>query len=542
MSARDPSQLDAALGLEIERLELMICQLWRVLALLSVILGLVTYLVLGLRMGAWCSLGAAVCLLWFSLEERIRAQRAAPRWLVVASVLVESLMPWAFLLILAVTQSATYALGSWVPPMLFCALIVASTARLWPARPLILAGSGALAFATLYFAVVRGLLPSHAADDPLFTPAMQIARSLSLVAGGILGSVAAGGLQKALARAHATVRERDLFGKYRLERRLGAGGMATVHQATYCPEGGFERPVAVKQIHDHLAREPRFVDAFRHEAELSARLVHPNIVQVLDFGRIGERYFLALEYVDGITLAQLLKQLRDDDELLALPLAAYVTAEMLAGLAYSHAGARDAHGQLMRVVHRDLCPANVLLSANGEVKIADFGVARALRDTASASTTSVVGHVAYISPEQAQAKPVDERSDLFSLGAIVWEMLCNRPLFHRGAEAPTLMALVHADIPRPSSERGLLDTGWDEVVLRALERDVEQRAPSAQALLRLLEHVDDAHPSDDVAKDLATLVRQVVRRQSPPPTPDEGLTVALGRETVAHDEAATRLR
>lgn len=507
MTAHDPQPLDAALGREIERLELLICRLWRVLALISVIGGLLTYLALARRMGAWCALGAAVLLAWFSVEERIRLRGRPPRWLGVVNVLVESTMPWAFLLIIALSESAAYALGSWVPPMLFCALIVASTARLRPLLPMIIAVCGALAFPLLYFALVRGMLTVAASHEPLYAPSMQLSRGLSLLAAGVLGSAVANGLREALRRAHGRVRERDLFGKYRLERRIASGGMGTVYQAIYCPEGGFERPVAVKQIHEHLAREARFVDAFRHEAELSARLAHPNIVQVLDFGRIGDRYFLALEFVDGITLSELLKRLRGDGELLALPVAAYITREVLMGLAYSHGGARDSEGRLMRVVHRDLCPSNVLVSKNGEVKIADFGVARALKDAESASTTSVVGHVAYISPEQAQAKPVDERSDLFSLGAIIWEMLCDRPLFNRGAEAPTLMALVHGDIAPPSTHRAPIDERWDTLVMSALERDVDRRAPSARELIRLLDRISDAHPQDDMATQLAALVR-----------------------------------
>lgn len=507
MTVPPKPQLEIALGAEIERLELLICRLWRVLALVSVIGGLLTYLTLELRMGAWCALGAAVLLAWFSVEERIRMRGNPPRWLGIANVLVESTMPWAFLVIIALTESAAYALGSWVPPMLFCALIVASTARLRSVLPMIIAVSGAVAFPLLYFTLVRGLLTVSASREPLYAPSMQLSRALSLLAAGMLGSAVASGLRQALRRAHGRVRERDLFGKYRLERRIASGGMGTVYQATYCPEGGFERPVAVKQIHEHLARESRFVDAFRHEAELSARLAHPNIVQVLDFGRTGDRYFLALEFVDGVTLSELLKRLRADGELLALPVVAYITREVLMGLAYSHGGARDTEGRLMRVVHRDLCPSNVLVSKNGEVKIADFGVARALKDAESASTTSVVGHVAYISPEQAQAKPVDERSDLFSLGTIIWEMLCDRPLFNRGAEAPTLMALVHGDIAPPSTHRAPIDEGWDALVMLALERDVDQRAASARDLIRLLDRIGDAHPKEDMAAQLAALVR-----------------------------------
>jgi serine/threonine-protein kinase len=138
--------------------------------------------------------------------------------------------------------------------------------------------------------------------------------------------------------------------------------------------------------------------------------------------------------------------------------------------------------------------------------------------------------VAYISPEQARALPIDERSDLFSCGTIVWEMLCNRRLFHRGAEAPTLMALVHGEIPPPSEERSLFDTGWDTLVMRALEREVDDRAASATELLHILDKIDAAHSPDDMPEALAALVRQC--RADVPTKTDEPRTAELGAEPV----------
>lgn len=527
MALTDRAQLDRALGQEIERLELAICRIYRLLLGAFAIGAMVVYLSLDSRMAAWIALAAMILMVWFSLEERVRTKGSPPRWLRIANAMVESLIPWAFLVVIALSQSPAYALGSWVPPLLFAALIVGATARLRPLTPLLIASSGAVAFVALYFGLIHGMLTAAELDNPLLTPAMQVSRSVSLFCGGVLASFIARHLRAAMLQAHASVRERDLFGKYRLERRIGSGGMGAVYLATYCPEGGFERPVAVKQIHEHLASDQKLVNAFRHEAELSARLVHPNVVQVLDFGRIGERYFLALEYVEGVTLSQLLKKLRADDELMSLQVAAYITREVLSGLAYSHGVARDAQGERLRVVHRDLCPANILLSKNGEVKISDFGVARALKDAESANSTSIVGHVAYISPEQARALPVDERSDLFSLGTIVWEMLCNRSLFSRGAEAPTLMALVEDDVPPPSTQRGLLDTGWDHLVARALERELDQRARSARELLHMLDDIPDAHPRDDMVTELAALIQPLCEAA---PADDDMLTTDLSGE------------
>ena len=381
--------------------------------------------------------------------ELLRRGRGS-RALRTVTTVVESTVPWAFLGVMASTQGAAYALGSWVPPLLFSGLIISSTARLRPVDPLIIGVSSGLVFPFLYFLWLRPALPPELATLPLFQPQMQISRGVSLALAGVLAWMIAGALRSAIGKAESTVRERELFGKYRLLKHLASGGMGTVFEALYCPEGGFERTVAVKRIHPHLASEARFITFFRNEAELSARLVHPNIVQVLDFGSVDGTYFLAMELVSGLTLQAFMK--RAWAAKLALPprLVAHLGHEILAGLAYSHTAARAADGSLLRVIHRDICPANLLISRNGEVKISDFGVARALRQTGSDQTRTVAGHSGYMAPEQARALPFDERCDLFSVGVILWELVCGKPLFHRGSEGPTLLAVMSADVPRPT--------------------------------------------------------------------------------------------
>jgi eukaryotic-like serine/threonine-protein kinase len=483
--------LDEALSIEIGRLELLICRVWQVLGAVGFVGGLVLYATSGMIMAAWCALAAVLFLGWYTLEAAFRRRGESPRWMQRGTVVVESTSPWLFMVLITLTQGPAYALGSWVPPLIWAALMVASTARLRPWWPAAISLSGAVVFPVVYFALVRPMLSPAELALPLNQPVMQLSRAFSLAAGGLLVMVISQGLRQAIGKAETAVRERDLFGKYRLERQVASGGMGTVYEATYCPEGGFERRVAIKQIHPHLARTPKFVEAFRSEAELSARLAHPNIVQVLDFGRVARGYFLAMEYVDGLTLSSLMRRLRGARIAIEPRLVAFVGREILAGLMHSHTGARDANGQLLRIVHRDLSPANVLLSHNGEVKISDFGVARALRDAAAAHTKTVVGHVAYTAPEQARALAIDERSDLFSLGVILWELLTGRSLFDRGSEGPTLIALVTDEIPPPSSLRNVAP-GWDRLLLRALERDPERRTPSAKTMMLELESLPDA--------------------------------------------------
>src|SRR5688572_19178554 len=166
----------------------------------------------------------------------------------------------------------------------------------------------------------------------------------------------------------------------------------------------------------------------------------------MDFGRIGATYFLAMEYMDGSNLSALAGRARQAKRSLPVPAAAYVARQLLAGLAHAHE-AHAGDGSPLRIVHRDLCPQNVLVSRNGEVKIADFGVARALKDAVVGETRSVAGHIAYMAPEQARGTVVDPRSDLFAVAVMLWELLAGARLFRRENEAATLNALLLGPIP-----------------------------------------------------------------------------------------------
>jgi serine/threonine protein kinase len=265
--------------------------------------------------------------------------------------------------------------------------------------------------------------------------------------------------------------------------------MGVVHRATYCPEGGFERVVAIKLLHPHLLSEPRFIDAFREEAELSARLVHANVVQVFDFGRVRDAYFLAMEHVDGLTLSDFLRRMASLGRTLSEPAAAWIAREILLGLTHAHSVARDPKGELLRVVHRDLCPANVLLSFAGEVKITDFGVAKALRDAAYSQTATILGHVGYMAPEQARGEPIDERSDLFAAGVVVWELLAMQSLFRGSADASALLSIMRGDVRRIRLVRPEVSPEWEPFFDRALAADPAGRFESAEAMREALERV-----------------------------------------------------
>jgi serine/threonine-protein kinase len=195
-------------------------------------------------------------------------------------------------------------------------------------------------------------------------------------------------------------------------------------------------------------------------------------------------------------------------------LIAHIAREMLSGLAYSHRGARGGDGALLRVIHRDLSPVNILLSLHGEVKITDFGVAKVLREAAVSETTTVAGHLGYMAPEQAEAKAFDERADLFAVGVVLWELLCGRRLFHRGGPAPTLVALMGDKIEAPSTQRQGLDPAWDALVMRALARQAADRFESAAAMAAALTDLPDAQglPCPEA---LAEVVSELVARIPP---------------------------
>lgn len=372
---------------------------------------------------------------------------------------------------------------------------------------LLLGAASAFAYATLFIFFVRVRLPAESAAMLLTRPMTQVSRVLLLLFAGILGALVARGVREAFVRAESAMREQDLFGKYRIVRRIASGGMGMVYEAVYCPEGGFERRVAVKRIHPHLAADKKFVDAFRDEAELSARLAHPGIVQVLDFGREGDSFFLAMEHVEGMTLNALIFRMIRGRRTFSAPVVGHVLRSILGALAYAHEGARGADGRPLRVVHRDLCPPNVLVSSIGEVKLTDFGIARSLSDAGVSTTRNVVGHVGYMAPEQARASAFDTRADLFPVGVMAWEMFTLRPCFRRDNEPASLIALLEEPVAPVTLSRPDVDPRWTRLVARAMERDPEMRFASAAEMLEVLDSIPDSR-TPGAQEDLARIVQE----------------------------------
>ncbi len=276
------------------------------------------------------------------------------------------------------------------------------------------------------------------------------------------------------------------FGKYRLIRRLGYGGMAEVFLARQVGPNDFERSVALKRLLPEHASDERFVRMFTQEAKIVTRLSHPNVVQVFDFGKIAGQYYLAMEYVPSIDLGKCLRHLRALDDHMPVEIALFILAEVCAGLGAAH-HLRDESGKPTPVLHRDVSPQNILLSSEGAVKVVDFGIAKADDSPSHTEHGAIKGKINYLAPERMGATDaVDVRSDLFAAGVILYECLTRETLFQRDNQLATMHAILNNDVP-PISERRPDCAPLDGVLTRALSHDPDQRYQSAAELRADLE-------------------------------------------------------
>jgi serine/threonine-protein kinase len=406
-------------------------------------------------------------------------------------------LPPAFVAAEGLETDITVA-ASWFPPQVIAVLIAFSMIRLRPALPSMVAVASAV-YLIAAFIFIRTHVPLEVAISPELRWSVGLFRAGTILLWGALASFLVVGIRRAIARAGSDARADDLLGKYRLGAPLGKGGMGEVRRATYCPEGGFVSEVAIKRVHPHLAQDPRVVDRFRGEAEVGARLRHHNIVATLDFGRMDETYFLAMEYVDGESLRRLMRRAQRAKASVPEAVVGYIGHEILNGLDFAHEVARCPEGKRLRVVHRDLCPNNVLVSGSGHVKIADFGVAHALRDAACFEPTQVVGKIGYVSPEAIRGDSLDVRADLFAAGCVLWELMTGEKPFEGEDTLRSLRAVVDCDLVAANG-RAWLDTRWTQFFDRALSRLPHERFSSAREMLEALQ---DLVPLPATAEDFA---------------------------------------
>ncbi len=320
-----------------------------------------------------------------------------------------------------------------------------------------------------------------------------------------------------------------------LTRRLAVGGMAEVYAARVKGGAGFEKLVALKRIHPHLSRDDEFVSMLIEEAKLSVSLSHQNIVQTFDLGCIDGSYFIVMEHVEGHNLDQVLRALRERGEKVPVGVAVHVVAELCRGLTYAHQRVDD-RGRPLRVVHRDVSPQNVLLSLAGEVKIADFGIAKTASRLSDPELGVIKGKYFYMSPEQAWGEPLDHRSDIFSAGVVLWELLVGETL-HQSKHVQALLDDVRrANVPPPSSLRAEVPVELDAIVARATALQPSDRYSGAEAFADALCEVLAARPWTHPEAWIQALLVEL----DPPPSIPVGFEVPKTRDRVITRSADDR--
>ncbi len=282
----------------------------------------------------------------------------------------------------------------------------------------------------------------------------------------------------------------EVIGRYTLHARIASGGMASVHVGWLTGVGDFSRVVAIKRLHPQFALDAEFAARFRDEAWLSARLLHPNIVQVLDVVEWSGELLIIMEYVHGVSVRGLWTDATEAGTKLPPQVVAGILVPALHGLHAAHE-ATDDEGNALSIVHRDFSPQNIMVSRDGHAKVLDFGVAKAQSHLHVTSSGHLSGKAGYMSPEQVLGRTVDRRADVFAAGIVLWEMLAGERLFREPGlpDASTLFRVVHHPIARASSVNPNVPPEVDEVALRALARSPEQRFQTARELALQLEAV-----------------------------------------------------
>jgi serine/threonine protein kinase/predicted ATPase len=322
----------------------------------------------------------------------------------------------------------------------------------------------------------------------------------------------------------------EQYGKYQLVRRVGTGGMAEVFLARTTVAQGLAKQLVLKKIHPAFARSRQFVSMFVDEAKIALGLNHPNVVQVFDFGQVGDTFFLAMEYVEGMDLLRLTQHAAEAKQPMPFGLCAYVVQQACKGLDYAHRKTDD-FGDPLGIVHRDVSQQNVLVSWDGAVKIVDFGIARA-RDVHE-ETGVIKGKFAYMSPEQARGEPVDRRSDVFSLGVVLFELVCRRPLY-QGKGREILDKVRAGAIPRPRYIDAEIPRELEEVIVKALAFHRDDRFQTARDMqnalgrfqFQLASDRGDMIDSAALAQFIAAVTPDEVRRRAPMPPTAGGTTPA----------------
>ena len=306
---------------------------------------------------------------------------------------------------------------------------------------------------------------------------------------------------------------RQRVDRYELMGEIASGGMATVYLARLTGMGGFQRFVAMKRLHPHLASEKEFVEMFLDEARIAARIHHPNVVPILEVGASTVGYYLVMEYIEGDTLARLLARAASTGKRLPVSIALRIAIDMLSGLHAAHE-LHDDQNQPVHLVHRDVSPQNVLVGQDGIARITDFGVARAASRLSATRVGQLKGKIAYMAPEQAAgAEDLDRRADVFSSGIVIWESLAQKRLFKAENEAATLSRVIAEPVPLLFQVAPQVSKEVSGVVMRALDRDPNKRFASCAAFADALEAAAALKDKVATPRELAAYVAEVMGQE-----------------------------
>ena len=300
--------------------------------------------------------------------------------------------------------------------------------------------------------------------------------------------------------------------RYRVIERLAAGGMAEVFVAESAGIEGFKKQVAIKRVLPSLSEKKRFIAMFLDEARLSAHLTHSNVAQVFDIGVGDNAYFIVMEYVDGADLKCVIEHTRKTGRPFAVEQACFIASKLCEGLTYAHE-LRGSDGQPLHVIHRDMSPPNVLITKHGEVKIVDFGLAKATSQLEKSEAGMIKGKFGYLSPEAARGLEIDLRTDIFAVGIILWEMLSGRRLFFGETDFGTVKLVQEAKIPSLRALNPDVPAELETILARSLTREPADRYASARDFGRDLTEFLFRHGKPVTSYDIAEIVRAAVAQR-----------------------------
>ncbi|HEX7705867.1 MAG TPA: TonB family protein, partial [Thermoanaerobaculia bacterium] len=320
--------------------------------------------------------------------------------------------------------------------------------------------------------------------------------------------------------------EANRFGQYVLVDKIAAGGMAEVWKARMRGVEGFQKIVAIKKILPHLSDNQDFIEMFIDEAKLAAQLNHNNITHIYDLGRIQNSYYIAMEYIDGFDLKTILRRAEDRNQPLTPELALFIASKVASALDYAHRK-KDFEEQEMGLVHRDVSPQNVLISQEGDIKLCDFGIAKAASKASHTQAGALKGKLQYMSPEQAWGRTIDRRSDVFALATVLFEMLTGRKLFTGENEMSILEQVREARVTAPSLYNDEVTPEIDSVVLKALQKDPDNRYQTAGEMARDLDAILYEFRPTPTSADLAIFMHRLTAAEAIPEPVNEPATQSV---------------